>query len=75
MPYPSVSTLASRAGVDKRTIRRTTERLVKKGLLGKHKQLRYDGSQSSSAYDVRPLFKAIEEYYWLESTESERLSG
>jgi len=61
-PFPSYTTLARRAGVDERTIKRITQDLEELGLL--IKEPRFDGAtgaQITTIFDFRPLVKKLTE--------------
>ena len=59
-PFPSYTTLAKRAGVDERTIKRITQDLEELGLL--IKEPRFDdttGAQITTIFDFRPLVRKL----------------
>lgn len=61
-PFPSYTTLAKRAGVDERSIKRITQDLEELGLL--IKEPRFDdttGAQITTIFDFRPLVKKLTE--------------
>lgn len=61
-PFPSYTTLAKRAGVDERTIKRITQDLEELGFL--IKEPRFDeisGAQITTIFDFRPLVKKLTE--------------
>lgn len=60
MPFPSMATLAKRAGVSERQVQRAVTRLVKDNIIAKSKR-RNQGIIASNAYDLSPLVKLLEE--------------
>ncbi|CCE98469.1 hypothetical protein SFHH103_03978 (plasmid) [Sinorhizobium fredii HH103] len=59
MPFPSMATLAVRAGVSERQIQRAITRLVKDGFIARIKR-RSQGIIASNAYDLSPLVELLE---------------
>lgn len=60
MPFPSMATLAKRAGVSERQVQRAVTRLVKDNIIAKTKR-RAHGIIASNAYDLSPLVELLEE--------------
>ncbi|MCK8782726.1 helix-turn-helix domain-containing protein [Rhizobium sp. NTR19] len=59
MPFPSMGTLAKRAGVSERQVQRAVTRLVKDNIIAKKKR-RTQGIIASNAYDLAPLVELLE---------------
>lgn len=60
MPFPSMATLAARAGVSERQVQRAVARLVEDGFVGRVKR-RSKGLVASNAYDLEPLVQVLKE--------------
>lgn len=58
LPFPSMTTLASRCGVSSRQIQRSISRLEKLGFIQRVKR-RNKGIVASNAYDLEPLTKIL----------------
>lgn len=55
LPFPSMSTLATRCGVSDRQIQRAVNNLEKKGLITKTRRRYESGLRATNAYDLQPL--------------------
>ena len=61
-PFPSYSTLAKRAGIEERSIKRITQDLVELHLLTKEPRFNEEtGAQITTIFDFRPLVKKLTE--------------
>ncbi|MGR9140725.1 helix-turn-helix domain-containing protein [Rhizobium leguminosarum] len=60
LPFPSMATLAKRAGVSERQVQRAVTRLVKDEFIAKVKR-RNQGIIASNAYDLAPLVTLLEQ--------------
>lgn len=60
LPFPSMATLAKRAGVSERQVQRAVTRLVKDEFIAKVKR-RNQGIIASNAYDLAPLVALLEQ--------------
>jgi DNA replication protein DnaD len=59
MPFPSMSTLAQRAGISERQVQRAIKALEQKGYLTKAKK-KIKGVIASNVYDLSPLVKILQ---------------
>lgn len=59
MPYPSMSTLADRAGISERQVQRSIGSLEKKGYLKRGKK-KIKGVIASNVYDLSPLVSILQ---------------
>ncbi len=61
-PYPSYSTLANRAGMDERSVKRTMQELEELGLLIRTPRFdKESGAQITTVFDFRPLVNRLSE--------------
>lgn len=60
MPFPSMSTLATRSGISDRQVQRAINNLEKAGLIQRVKR-RKSGIIASNAYDLSPLVRFLNE--------------
>lgn len=58
MPFPSMSTLATRCGISSRQVQRSINKLENIGLISRVKR-RENGIVSSNAYNMEPLVKVL----------------
>ncbi len=59
MPFPSMSTLAERAGISERQVQRSIKALEQKGYVTKAKK-KIKGVIASNVYDLSPLVKILQ---------------
>jgi predicted transcriptional regulator len=60
MPFPSMNTIADRAGISERQVQRSIKALEQKGYLKKTKK-KIKGVIASNVYDLSPLVKVLDE--------------
>lgn len=60
-PFPSMRTLADRAGISERQVQRSIKALETKGYLKKAKKVQKSGVISSNVYDLNPLVEILKE--------------